>query len=184
MSVAFDGQRLFRMQHAERSFVEYQIKLPREKAALLLASVFQPFAPDGFRSPLLPARGVSARHVDATGAVEVTVSAHDEAGETVQVTYALRLPSADFLEKRTRAGAHVRVLKMEKEHCDAALKLCVPTRLVELEDDGSVLGVTTVARVELNPPLGQSEFSLVPPPGYSTARQVLEEATVQERAGQ
>ena len=70
----------------------------------------------------------------------------------------LRLPSGDFLEKRTLADGQERVLRMEREKCEPALALCVPTKMVERLGE-TTLGTTVVTSVELNVALPQDTFS-------------------------
>jgi hypothetical protein len=106
----------------------------------------------------------------APRAVELSV----EAGEGVTVRYTLRLPAGDFLEKRTTTGHSVEVLRVDGETCEPALAVCVPRRLV-LERDGEPLGVTTLERVELNPALPESTFTLEAPPGYAREQHELAE---------
>ena len=102
-------------------------------------------------------------HIGAgLGGVELTV----KPGEGVTVVYVLRMPSGDFLEKRTTSEGQTRVLKMETEKCDQALALCVPTKLVERVGE-QLLGSTEVTSVELNAALPQDTFSPKLPEGWS-----------------
>jgi hypothetical protein len=83
----------------------------------------------------------------------------------VTVSYLLRLPAGDFLEKRTVADGQERVLKVEKEQCDVKLGVCVPLLLVERQ--GVVtLGTTMVGGVVLNAELPQERFSPKRPSGW------------------
>ncbi|MCC6337989.1 MAG: hypothetical protein IT380_28855 [Myxococcales bacterium] len=176
VEVAFDGTTLYRVNDAEKKVEAYALELPPAKAALLLATFFRPFAPDGFRTPLLPSKGVTAKlvsHPMGPQAAELTVSTQDEDGP-VEVTYVLRFPSGDFLGRRSRTGRHVGEVKVDTERCEAALKLCVPTKLTETRD-GEVLGTTTITSLELNPELPADRFRLAPPEGYTLARKVMKE---------
>ncbi|MEW6431353.1 MAG: hypothetical protein AB1730_07565 [Myxococcota bacterium] len=177
VSVAFDGKTLYRVNAPEKKLEVFELKLPPAKAALLLATLFRPFAPDGFRTPLIPSKGVTARqvsHPQGPQAVEVTVQAQDEDGGPLEVTYVLRWPSGDFLGKRTRSGMHLGEVKVDTERCEAALKLCVPTKLTETRD-GEVLGTTTLTTVELNPELPADAFRLEPPEGFEKQARVMKE---------
>jgi hypothetical protein len=176
LSVAFDGVTLYRLNDAEKKVEAYRLDLPPAKAALVLASFFRPFAPDGFRTPLLPSKGVTARRVDhplGPQAAELSVTTQDDEGP-VEVTYVVRFPSGDFLGRRTRSALHVGEVKVDAERCEPALKLCVPTRLTETRD-GEVLGVTSLTSVELNPELPQERFRLEAPPGYTVQQRVMKE---------
>lgn len=177
VAVAFDGKTLYRVNDEEKKLEVVELKLPPMKSALLLATLFRPFAPDGFRTPLLPMKGVTAKqvsHPQGPQAVEVTVLAQDEDGGPLEVTYVLRWPSADFLAKRTRTGAHLGEVKVDTERCDEKLKLCVPTKLTETRD-GEVLGTTTITTAELNPELAADSFRLTPPEGYETQTRAMKE---------
>ncbi|MEW5738665.1 MAG: hypothetical protein AB1938_07040 [Myxococcota bacterium] len=177
VAVAFDGATLYRLDDAEKKVDAYKLELPPAKAALVLATFFRPFAPDGFRTPLLPSKGVTAKlvsHPMGPQAAELTVTTQDEAGGPVEVTYVVRFPSGDFLGKRTRSGMHVGEVKVDTERCEPALKLCVPTKLTETRD-GEVLGTTTITAVELNPNLPVERFRLEPPEGYTVQQRVMKE---------
>jgi len=177
VTMAFDGKSMYRLNEPEKKLEVYELQLPPAKATLLLASMFRPFAPDGFRAPLLPSKGVTAKavtHAKGPQAVELTVTTQDEDGGPLEVTYVLRTPSADFLEKRTRSGQHLGELTVETEQCDAALKLCVPTKLKETRD-GAPLGTTTLTTVELNPALPADAFQLTPPEGFTVQNRVMKE---------
>jgi hypothetical protein len=171
LELAFDGQTLVRLSAADSTYEVIDVALPPAERAFFLASTFMPFVPEGYRSPLLPAK-VEARevtHPKGPRAVELTVTPEPD----VEVTYVLRMPSADFLEKRTRAAESHKVLRVTTEQCDETLKLCVPTGLEETVD-GQPLGTTRVTRVELNAPLPQDVFTPRAPEGWSVRRQKLQ----------
>lgn len=177
VAVAFDGKTLYRLNDAEKKLEVIELQLPAVKSALLLATLFRPFAPDGYRTPLLPMKGVTAKlasHPQGPQAVELTVMAQDEDKGPLEVTYVLRWPSADFLAKRTRSGLHVGEVKVDTERCDETLKLCVPTKLTETRD-GEVLGTTTLTTAELNPELAADAFTLALPEGYEKQARVMKE---------
>jgi len=169
---AWDGEHLFERSDAARRFVTFDQELPPDKRAGVLTQIFAPFAPEGFRAPLLPGQGVSARraqHPRGPEAVELTVK---PAGSDVEVTYVLRWPGMDFLGKRTRAGGDTSELRVEEEHCDPALSLCVPKRLTQWSGAQQV-AETTLARVELNPTLPADTFTLAAPEGYTVQTKTL-----------
>ena len=153
MELAFDGTTLVRWQPGEKKFEVVSLDMPVADRAFFLASQFMPFVPEGYRAPLLPQSGVVASK-PSPDTVELTV----KPGEGVTVKWVLRLPSGDFLEKRTLADGQERVLHMESEKCDAVLALCVPTKLVEKLGEVT-LGTTVVTSVELNVALPQDAFS-------------------------
>jgi hypothetical protein len=138
----------------------------------MLTEIFAPFAPEGFRAPLLPGNGVSARRVShprGPEAVELTVK---PAGSDVEVTYVLRWPGMDFLGKRTRSGGASSELRVEEEQCEQALGLCVPKRLTQWAGEQQV-AETTLSRVELNPTLPAETFTLSAPEGYEVQSKTL-----------
>lgn len=169
---AWDGEHLFERSDAARQFVTFNDELPPDQRAGVLTELFAPFAPEGFRAPLLPSRGVSARrasHPRAPEAVELTVKPE---GADVEVTYVLRWPALDFLGKRTRDGDSTSELRVEEEHCEQALGLCVPRRLTQWAGERQV-AETTLSRVELNPSLPSETFTLTAPEGYEVQTKTL-----------
>lgn len=152
VELAFDGTTLVRIDHSAHTYDARKSVSPED-----LAKLFMPFVPEGFRAPLLPSRGVTAKrakHARSVDAVELSV----QPGDGVTVTWVLRMPSGDFLEKRTVSEGKSQVLMVVTEHCDAALRLCVPTKLKEFVDE-KLLGTTTVTMTELNPELPQRLFA-------------------------
>lgn len=169
--LAFDGQHFVRLKHAEKRVEQVELALPPADRALFLASTFMPFVPEGFRSPPLPSQLEAKRVTHARAPEAVELRAAPEPGVTV--TWVLRLPAGDFLEKRTAAKGSERRLAVTAERCDEALKLCVPTTLAETLD-GRPLGTTTVTAAELNPELPQDVFAPKTPEGYTVVGQKLQ----------
>lgn len=151
VEVAFDGKQLISIDHTAKTWTV-------DQPPPLLHAVFAPFAPEGFRPPLLPSKGVTAKYVG-----QDTVELSTSPGDGITVTWTLRMPNADFLQKRTVNGAHTDVLKVVSETCNA--QLCVPQKLVESFDD-ETLGETTVTDVELNPKFPADLFTPAPPDGF------------------
>lgn len=171
---AWDGEHLLERDDAAKKFRTYDGGLGPQERAGVLTALFGPFAPEGFRAPLLPGQGVSARrasHPRGPEAVELTVK---PAGTDVEVTYVLRWPAMDFLGKRTRSGGDTAELRVEEEHCEQALALCVPRRLTQWSG-GQQVAETSLSRVELNPTLPADTFSLSAPGGYDVETKTLAE---------
>ncbi len=169
---AWDGTRLVERDDAARAFYTYQDDLTPERRVGALTALFNPFAPEGFRAPLLPGEGVSARratHALAPEAVELTVR---PPGSDVEVTYVLRWPAMDFLAKRMRSGADTSEVRVEAEHCEAALSLCVPRTLTQWAG-GQRVAQTVLTRTELNPSLPAETFTLTPPAGYTVGQKTF-----------
>ncbi len=168
LEFSFDGKRIYRLVPASRELTTIELA-PKEpaRATMALHAMFAPFVIEGFRSPLMPLKGVSAsRHGE-------TVELKVEPGEGVTVTYVLRWPSADFLERRSQTPTGSSVLEVEEEHCDAALKLCVPKRAVERADGAQRLEVT-LTTLELNPDIPLEDFTPHAPAGWTQKLQRLE----------
>lgn len=158
VELAFDGKQLVTIDYAAKTWTA-------EPPPQLLHAVFAPFVPEGFRAPLLPSKNVTAKkvkHARAADAVELSTSP----GDGITVTWVLRMPAADFLEKRTVNGTHTDVLVVVAESCDGAL--CVPTKLIEYFDE-EALGQTNVVNVELNPKFAPDAFTPAPPEGFQRA---------------
>lgn len=178
MTVSFDGTRLFKLLPAAKKLEVYELKLPVDKASYFLATTFTPFVPEGFRTPLLPMKGLAAKrvtHPKGPEAVALTVSTKDEQGGAVEVTYVLRYPTGDFLSKRTSAGGHLAEAVVMEEHCSKAPALCVP-KVVQSFEDGKAVHTLTLTTIELNVPLPNDGFSLTAPEGYVTEPHELVEA--------
>jgi outer membrane lipoprotein-sorting protein len=176
---AWDGTQLYVQDDAQKRLTTFKDDLPPEKRAGFLTETFSPFTPEGFRVPLLlsTTRARRATHPRAPEAVELSVQVQDGSSGGLEMTYVLRWPALDFLGKRTRAAdgttAEVRV---EEEHCDEALKLCVPKRLTRWSGEQQV-GSIQLAQVELNPSLPNDSFTLTAPEGYDVQSRTLVEVT-------
>ncbi len=161
---SFDGQELFVLDPAQKSLVAYHFEANDEKAKVLLTQIFGPFAPDGFRAPLLLATGLTAKkvsHPKAPEAIELRQETADEGGRKIAVVWTLRSPAMDFLEKRSELdGAAQGKISVDEEKCDSALQLCVPTKLSQTGG-----AQTTLSEVQLNPAIPNDSFTVTPPPG-------------------
>jgi outer membrane lipoprotein-sorting protein len=173
--ISWDGERLFEQSDADKRFTTFQNELSPEKRAGFLTEVFAPFTPEGFRAPLLPAqlRAKRASHPRAPEAVELEGKVEDPSVGSLQVTYTLRWPTLDFLGRQSRLpdGSALEV-RVEEEHCDEALKLCVPQKLSRWVK-GEKVGETTLSKVELNSALPQETFTLTAPEGYEVQTKTL-----------
>ncbi len=170
---SFDGARLYQLLNETKSFTAFELKLPADKAAIFLHSTFAPFVLEGFRAPLMPLKGVTATRVTHPRGPEA-VELRLEPGEGVSVTYVLRWPSADFLERRSRTSVGTSALKVTEEHCEEKLKLCVPKGATQYVDEQAVATIRLTA-VELNVDLPAEAFSPGAPSGWtSQSRQLVE----------
>ncbi|MFY1831813.1 hypothetical protein ACN47A_38215 [Myxococcus fulvus] len=175
---SWDGTHLFEQLDGEKRFTTFKSELPPAKLSGFLTETFSAFIPEGFRAPLL-SHGATlrrVRHARAEEAVELSLSLGGEA-KGVELVYVLRWPQLDFLDKRSRApdGTEAEV-RMEEEHCDAQLGLCVPKRLSRWLG-GRKVGETVLTRVDLTKPPPNDAFTLVAPEGYDVKTRTLVEAT-------
>lgn len=169
----FDGARLHKLEPDAKAFRTYELQVSQQKAATFLHSMFSPFVLEGFRTPLMPMKGVTATevaHPKGPRAVELRVTP----GDGVTVTYVLRWPGADFLERRTQTATGRSELKVEDEQCFDKPKLCVPKRAVEVVD-GKLHLTTQVSAIALNPELAADVFAPPVPEGWTLTTQTVVE---------
>jgi outer membrane lipoprotein-sorting protein len=172
---SWNGEQLFEQSDADKRFTTFKTELPPEKRAGFLTEVFSPFVPEGFRAPLLPqgATAKRASHALASEAVELSAKVEDPSTKGLEVGYTLRWPALDFLGKRSRTGDGTTVeVRVEEEHCDKALALCVPKRLTRWVN-GEKVGETTLTTVEFNATLPNDLFTLAAPEGYEVQTKTL-----------
>jgi outer membrane lipoprotein-sorting protein len=172
---SWDGERLFEQSDADKRFTTFQNELSPEQRSGFLTETFAPFTPEGFRAPLLPVElsAKRASHARAPEAVEVTGTVADPSTGSLRVTYTLRWPTLDFLGRQSRLpDGTVLEVRVEEEHCDEALKLCVPQKLTRWVK-GEKVGETTLTQVELNPALPNDTFTLAAPEGYEVQTKTL-----------
>ncbi|MBX7113862.1 MAG: hypothetical protein K1X64_05950 [Myxococcaceae bacterium] len=175
LSMSFDGQKLYQLNAAQKSLVVFEVKLSKEKAALVLTQNFAPFVPEGYRVPLFPNSGtqvMKTAHAKAADAVKLTVATKDETGAAISVEYVLRWPSMDFLEKTTKVDGKATTLRVDEEQCAEALKLCVPKALSQW-NEGAAAGTTRFTSISLNAPVPNDDFVLTAPAGFSTTAKEL-----------
>jgi len=172
---SWDGERLFEQSDADKRFTTFKNELSPEQRAGFLTETFAPFTPEGFRTPLLPAElsAKRASHARAPEAVEVTGKVPEPSAGSLQVTYTLRWPTLDFLGRQSRLpDGTVLEVRVEEEHCNEALKLCVPQKLTRWVK-GEKVGETTLSQIELNPALPNDTFTLAAPEGYEVQTKTL-----------
>jgi outer membrane lipoprotein-sorting protein len=167
VTYSFDGEKLHQLTPANKKLMVKKMDGTAEQNILLLNRTFAPFAPEGFRAPLLVQKGVTAKkvtHPKATEAVQVTQEAKDETG-SVKVSYVFRWPQLDFLEKTSETAGQSSVVRVDEEHCDEKLKLCVPKKLSQLLG-GQLVGQSVMTSVELDAAIPNDAFTLQQPEGF------------------
>jgi outer membrane lipoprotein-sorting protein len=178
---SWDGEHLFEQNDAEKRFTTFKTELSPEKRSGFLTETFAPFTPEGFRAPLLPlgASAKRASHPRAPEAVELTAKVAGADSQGLEVHYTLRWPTLDFLGKQYRmADGTTLEVRVEEEHCDKALELCVPRKLSRWVM-GEKVGETTLSLLELNPALPGDTFTLTAPEGYDVQTKTLVETARQ-----
>ncbi|XXF77408.1 hypothetical protein P2318_30805 [Myxococcaceae bacterium GXIMD 01537] len=181
---SWDGEKLFFQDDTQKRLTVCAGEAPPEQRAVLLTETFSPFTPEGFRVPLLMSntRARRAAHPLAPQAVELSVQVNDGSTEGLEMTYVLRWPTLDFLGKRTvSAGGTSAEVRVEAEHCDEKLHMCVPQRLTRWAQ-GEQAGWIQLSQVELNPPLPNDSFTLAAPEGYEVQKRTLAELMSGARA--
>jgi outer membrane lipoprotein-sorting protein len=182
-TVSWDGKLLYEQVDADKQFTTFKSEVSATKLSAFLTEVFTPFVPEGFRAPLL-LRSTKAKRVQAQApgqeSVELSMALEGDAGGGVVVTYVLRWPTLDFLARRTRApdGPQAEV-RMEEEHCDTDLGLCVPRRLTRWVGE-TKQGETALKKVDLKAALPNDGFTPTAPEGYSVQTRTLVDSEAQE----
>ncbi len=177
LTLSFDGHALFKLTPGEKKLERFELKLPVEKASFFLLTQFAPFVPEGYRTPLLPSKGVTAvKTTDphAPDAVSLTVVTPDGSGGQVTTQWVLRAISGDFLSKTVTSSAGTRVTRVDSEKCDEVAKLCVPASISELEN-GQPVATMTMTTIELNAAVPNDAFTLTAPEGFTTENHTVEE---------
>jgi outer membrane lipoprotein-sorting protein len=168
---AFDGTTLAQSKPDEKKLTVYALKLPTAKASMFLHDAFMPFVFEGYRAPLLPPVGATAKRIGDD--VEVTADVTDGA-DAVKVGYRFKLPSGDFVSRWSKVNGVESVLQVEEEQCDAKLGLCVPKR-VSQRSGTMLIGTTTLTNIELNGELPADGFTLHAGDGWTTETREVSE---------
>jgi hypothetical protein len=165
-TLSFDGSKLYELDPQAKTLVTYE---PGRGAAVALTQLLGAFVPEGYRVPVIDLATATARkssHPRGPEVVELSSETRDEQNQSVRVTYLLRWPSGDFLEKRLTAYGRTMILRVEEEQCDQRLRLCVPRKIAQAYD-GAPGAVTTLSRIELGAAIAIPEFTLAAPEGFA-----------------
>lgn len=167
---AYDGKRFVQFDQANGYFNEIDLAAePRDKAQMFLHRVFSPFAPEGWRAPLLGGKLTCEQKAEG-GKPRIAVTAEVSSdGEAVALTYLFAPPAMDFVGKSVRGGGSIEVLE---QHCDAALKLCFPSVVTETPPAGAK-ATTRLSNIELNVPVPPEYFSPQAPTGVEVMKRKL-----------
>lgn len=173
---SFDGATLRELDVAAKKLTTYDLTaLPRAKSDELLHQIFAPFAPEGFRAPLLP-QGPAVKAAARVGAedkpeVQLTAEVADGA-ERYAFVYRYRTPAMDLVEKVIRAPDGDHTTRVNKQSCEPRSGLCVPTEIVE-SAGGKPMARTVLSDVAINGPVTDGDFTLAAPPGGTEEKKSL-----------
>ena len=163
-TLSFDGKTFFQRDDASGELHETSLEgLDRAQVSAQLHAIFGQFVVEGFRAPLLNSdvRVKRLEHPKGPQAVELTVEARDPAVGTVKVSYVLRWPTLDFLEKRVEGpGPQTGGVRVDDERCEPKLSLCVPTRWTHLSQ-GRPAAEVVLGKVLLGMEAPAEEFTLI-----------------------
>ncbi len=173
---AFDGHQLAEVAADTGTLTQWDLTgLDRHRADAVLHEIFAPFAPEGFRAPLIPAGPqVQVTAIDGGDPSVLRVSADlADGAEAYHFEYDFRAPAMDLLRELTRAPSGERIIEVVKERCDAAWGFCLPAAWVE-KVGGQEISRTVLSTIEANPALAPSDFVLaVPDGGHAETRRML-----------
>jgi outer membrane lipoprotein-sorting protein len=172
----FDGKQLSELAPLDKKVLRYDLSaLPRAKADVFLHQIFEPFAPEGFRTPLLPTGpSVTAKDVeDAHGKAQLELGADlEESGEHFQFAFDFVPGSMDLVRKKVTGPTGVVITEVTVQHCDAALGLCFPQEITE-QRDGKPSAKTVLTAVQINPAVAEDLFTLATPAGFTEEQKHL-----------
>ncbi len=170
MIFAFDGRRFRQWDEATQRLTEIDLdSAPKDRAAMLLHRAFAPFAPDGWRAPLLAGKLEAKEIAGEKRQISVTARATAD-GESAAMNFQFAPPVMDFLGKSVEGGGSVRVIE---QHCEQTLGLCFPKKIEESRP-GMPASVTTLSQVELNGAAPAELFELPAPAGASVEKRELQ----------
>lgn len=172
---AFDGKTLAELDVNAKKLTTYDISgLPRGKADEVLHQIFAPFAPEGFRAPLLPSAGLTAaRSVGAEDKPQVELTAKVADGnDKYDFHFVFHTPAMDLVEKEVDGPNGALKTTVVKQACDAKSGLCFPVEILETLDAKAV-GRTNLSELSVNGPVNDAEFTLAVPPGGTEEKKTL-----------
>ena len=179
---AFDGRFLYQQSDERRALLVSELDPAKESTAVDLMQTFAPFAPEGFRTPLIRKAGAvvqRVKHPLAAEAVEVKQTLRLD-GYAHRVSYVLRWPSMDFLGKTVSSRQGTVETRVDKESCVASLGLCFPRELSDWTE-GRKSATTVIPDLDLEEILPHEAFQLDAPRGFFIQQQFLDGGTVERR---
>jgi len=170
----FDGQTLKDLDVAAKKLTTFDLSaLPKDKADAFLHQIFAPFAPEGFRAPLLPATATAEKKLGDDGKSVADLSATIADGaQSYAFTFRFGLPAMDLLDKQISGPEGQSRVQVTKQTCDAKLALCFPSEVVE-SHDGKPTARTELSGIAINGQVADAEFVLAVPPGGTEEKRSL-----------
>ncbi|MBM4379923.1 MAG: hypothetical protein FJ086_11610 [Deltaproteobacteria bacterium] len=181
-SYAFDGRFLYQQSDERRALLIAELDPEKESTAVDLLQTFSPFAPEGFRTPLIRKDGAlvqRVKHPLAAEAVEVKQTLRID-GYAHRLTYVLRWPSMDFLGKTVSSRAGTVETRVERESCVESLGLCFPRELSDWSE-GRKTTTTVIPDLDFQEILPHEAFQLDAPRGFFIQQHFLDGGTVERR---
>lgn len=163
----FDGQSLKDLDVAAKRLTTYDLAgLPKDKADAFLHTIFAPFAPEGFRAPLLPTAGLHAQQrIGEQDRKELQLSAAIQDGpQKYDFGFRFALPAMDLLEKTVKGPEGESKVTVARQACEPKLGLCFPAEVLESRD-GKPVARTLLSDVQVNAPVTDADFALAVPAG-------------------
>src|SRR6185437_10661631 len=97
----FDGTSLKDLDVAAKKLTTFDLSgLPKDKADGFLHQIFAPFAPEGFRAPLLPSTVTATKKTTAEGDEVQLAATVPDGAQKYAFTFAFRAPAMDLLDKQ------------------------------------------------------------------------------------
>ena len=179
---AFDGRFLYQQSDERRALLVSELDTAKESTAVDLMQTFAPFAPEGFRTPLIRKDGAvvqRVKHPLAADAVEVKQTLRID-GFSHKLSYVLRWPSMDFLGKTLSSKSGSVETRVERESCVESLGLCFPRELSDWSE-GRKTATTLIPDLDLDEVLPHEAFQLDAPRGFFVQQQFLDGGTAERR---
>lgn len=127
-TLSFDGRTFFQRDDATGALQVTDLhERPADEVSQALHGIFGAFVAEGWRAPLLPSSTKARKVPHPKGPEAVELAIDPDGTGSLRVTYVLRWPSMDFLEKRfEQDGKPIGGIRVDDERCEATRSLCVP----------------------------------------------------------
>lgn len=174
----FDGKALRDLDVSKKKLTTYDLSsLPKAKADAFLHEIFAPFAPEGFRAPLLPGGPLQAETRLGEGdKKELWLSgAVADGAQKYEFSFLFALPAMDLVQKDISAPDGKSRIAVTRQSCDPKLGLCFPAEVLETRD-GKPVARTVLSDIEVNGAVADADFALAVPPGGTEEKKSLASA--------